>query len=66
MFDYNQRIQSLQLQDEIARKANAPEPEGWTHPVPNLFDRLFAALKPAKKDEKQASRNTIPAVKPAK
>lgn len=66
MFDYNQRIQSLQLQDEIARKANAPEPEGWTHPVPNLFDRLFAALKPAKKAEKQASRNTIPAVKPAK
>lgn len=49
MLDYNQRIQSQQRHEEIARKANAHEPEGWTHPVPNLFDKLFAALKPAKK-----------------
>ena len=51
MFDYNQIVQNRQRQEEIARRANAPEPEGWTHPVPNIFDKLFAALKPAKRTQ---------------
>jgi hypothetical protein len=66
MFDYNQRIQSQQHQEEIARKAHASEPEGWTHPVPNLIDKLFAALKPSKPAEKPARRSTAAATKPAK
>jgi hypothetical protein len=66
MFDYNQMIQSQQRQSEIARNANAPEPEGWTHPVPNVFDKLFAALKPAKKAQTPARRSVKPTTKPAK
>lgn len=66
MFDYNQRIQSQQRDEEIARKANAPEPEGWTHSVPNIFDKLFAALKPAQKTQKPAKRTSLPTAKPAK
>jgi hypothetical protein len=66
MFNYNQMIQSQQRQSEIARKVNASEPEGWTHPVPNLFDKLFAALKPAKKaqtpaQKRASSTKTLPA-----
>jgi hypothetical protein len=66
MFDYNQMIQNQQRQSEIAHKVNAPEPEGWTHPVPNLFDKLFAALKPAKKAQKTTRQMATPAAKPAK
>lgn len=66
MFDYNQMIQNQQRQSEIARQANATEPEGWTHPVPNLFDKLFAALKPAKKAQKTTRQVATPAAKPAK
>jgi len=66
MFDYNQMIQNQQRQREIARKANAPEPEGWTHPVPNIFDKLFAALKPAAKPQKPVRCTTTPVSKPAK
>ena len=66
MFDYNHMIQNQQRQSEIARKANAPEPEGWAHPVPNLFDKLFAALKPAQKVQKPAPHTSVPATKPAK
>ena len=66
MFNYNQMIQNQQHQSEISRKANAPEPEGWTHSVPNLFDKLFAELKPAKKTQTSARPIASPAAKPAK
>lgn len=58
MFDYNQIVQNRQRHEEITRRANAPEPEGWTHPVPNIFDKLFAALKPTKRADQQANRRS--------
>ena len=59
MIDYNQITQSQQHQNEIAKRANAPEAEGWTHPVPNIFDKLFAALKPAKRTQSLAHPRTV-------
>ena len=57
MFDYNQTIQQQQRQSEIAKRASATS-EGWTQPVPNIFDKLFAALKPAKRTQQPAKQRS--------
>jgi len=59
MFDYNQIVQQRQRQEAIAKRANAPEPEGWTQSAPSIFDLLFAAMKLSKQSTKQGVQATF-------
>lgn len=53
MFTFIETQQMRQRHDELTKVSQRPEIEPYTRPVPNVFDRLFAALKPTQAKQMQ-------------
>jgi hypothetical protein len=54
--DYFQQHEVRQHYDEVAKVSQRRDIPPYTHPVPNIFDRLFAALRSAKQAKQPAEQ----------
>jgi hypothetical protein len=58
MIDQNLIHQTGARYNELIAHANKPVQKSRAYPTPNLFNRLFAALKPAKRTQPSKERGT--------